>query len=323
LVSDEDEEVLLVSHNLVAGERTMYDLTRYRHIDVRPVTGVVGAEIGGIDLSQPIDNEVSKELYSAFLDHHVIFFRDQELNLDQLRRFGDVFGTLYQSSYAPSYEGHQFLHHVVREAEAPSSRNAGDRWHVDLSADTIPMLGFGLYCLDAPDYGGDTLFANLCAAYEGLSEEMRSLCDRLILVHSMSGEFSGKSKDGVVVHKGLEKQFIMDQDSVAEYRKETHHPLVCVHPESGKKILFTAQKYGLRFKGMTEEESSPLLEMLNSHVTRPEFTCRFRWKRRSIAVADNRCLQHYALQDYSGFRREMVRFQLLGVDRPVGPATLC
>ena len=302
-----------------------YDLSSYRKIKVSPVAGALGAEIAGVDASAAIADDVFEEIRRAFLAHHILFFRDQGLSPDALVAFGERFAPLSRSEYLGSIAENPFVHRMVREAEVPSSeRNIGDRWHSDLSPRERPTFGFMLYCLEAPDYGGDTMFANLCLAYDTLSDAMKALCEQLVVIHSPSGVFGGDGAGGAgtkkpLVHKGMEKNYAVSERTLADLRRETEHPLVRIHPETGRRILFITGDYCIRLKGMTEAESRPIIDFLNRHAVRPEFTCRFRWRTGSLAVLDNRCTQHYAVNDYAGFRRAMLRIELEG-ERPFGPA---
>lgn len=302
-----------------------YDLTKYRRIRVTPTTGHIGADIDGVDIGQGIDDAQFAEIRQAFLDHQVIFFQDQELDAAGLAAFAERFGPLCLSPYSKPIAEHPFVTALERKADIPSrERNIGDRWHSDQSPREHPSLGFALYCLDAPPYGGDTLFASLTAAYEHLSDGMKDLCESIIAIHSPSGVFGHDGMGGggnrkPLVHKGREGEYHIDDKTLEIIRAETEHPLICIHPETGRRLLYAAGDYMVRLKGMTEQESAGLIEQLNRHVTRPEFTCRFRWRKGAVAILDNRCTQHYAVNDYEGFTRSMLRVEMAG-ERPFGPA---
>jgi taurine dioxygenase len=302
-----------------------YDLTKYRHIRVTPSGGVIGAEIGGVDVSQPVDDTVFAEIRRALNDHHVIFFRDQKLDAHGLAGFAKRFAPLTIVPYTQGVSDHPMVTRLYRPADVPvSERNIGDRWHSDQAARERPNMAFALYCVQAPPYGGDTLFASLCEAYDRLSLGMKEICAGLIGVHSLSGVFGPDGKGGggtkkPLVHKGAESHYKIDETLAAQLRAEVEHPLVRTHPETGRPILYVSGDYLIRFKGMTDLESAPLIAQLNQHAVRPEFTCRFRWRPGSLAILDNRCTQHYALNDYAGFVREMLRTEMEG-ERPFGPA---
>jgi taurine dioxygenase len=301
-----------------------YDLSEYQRITVHPVTGALGAEIEGVDISKPLEKPLLAEIRRALLNHHVLFFRDQQFDTESFARFGETFAPLFEPIYLKAVPGHQFVHKLIREADVPSNlRNVGDRWHSDFSPRECPTFGFALYCLDAPPYGGDTIFANLCLAYDALSDGMKALCERLVVIHSAAGMFGRDGAGGgdkkAVLLKGMENTFAVKEEGLTSMSKETEHPLIRIHPESGRRILYITGEYCIRFKDMTESESRPLIDFLNNHAVKPEFTCRFRWRKGSVVLLDNRCTQHYAINDYAGFRREMLRVEMTG-DRPFGPA---
>jgi taurine dioxygenase len=303
-----------------------YDLSQYRLIEVTPATGHIGAEIQGVDIGHGISDAQFAEIRRAFLNHHVLFFQDQQLDPQSLAAFGERFAPLCLTPYAKPMPDHPFVTKLVRSADVSSrERNVGDRWHSDQSPREHPSFGFALYCLEAPPYGGDTLFASLTAAYDSLSDGMKALCDDIIAIHSPSGVFGYDGMGGggtrkPLIHKGRDGQYRkIDDETLAIIRAETEHPLVCIHPETGRRYLYATGDYMIRLKGMTELESTGLIEQLNRHVTRPEFTCRFRWRKGAVAILDNRCTQHYAVNDYEGFERAMLRIEMEG-GRPFGPA---
>jgi taurine dioxygenase len=296
----------------------------YERITVAPFAGGLGAEIGGVDLSRPLDAHTWDEIHRAYLENLVIVFRDQRLDPLSLAAFVERFGPLTRTPYTKPGKEHPFVTHLLREADIPASvRNVGDNWHSDQSPREKPSLGFALYCLEAPEYGGDTLFANQYLAYEALSDGMKALCERLTVMHSASGKFGvdGKGTAGgfKALASGQGTQLDLSEEVLKSFAQEMEHPLVRVHPETGRKVLWITGAYSVRFAGMTREESRPLLDQLNAHVSRPEFTCRVRWRKGTLTVMDNRCTQHYALNDYAGFRRHMLRVEMDG-ERPFGPA---
>jgi taurine dioxygenase len=302
------------------------DVLGYERITVAPLAGSMGAEIGGVDLAKPLDLQTWDEILRAFHENIVIVFRDQQLDPLKLAAFGERFGPLTRVPYAQAGAEHPYVTHLLREADVPSNvKNVGDNWHADQSPRYRPSLGFALYCLEAPDYGGDTLFSNLYLAYEALSDELKALCERLTVMHSSSGKFGtdGQGNNGGFKSFSLGAGAEVDKAKAEEMQKsfaqETEHPLVCVHPATGRKILWVTGAYSVRFRGMTREESKPLLDQLNALAVRPDFTCRVRWKKGTLTVMDNRCSQHYALNDYAGFRRHMLRVEM-DADPPVGPA---
>ena len=276
-------------------------------IEVRPVAGALGAEIGGVDLAEPLSGEQVDTLRRAFLDHQVIFFRDQKLDPDSHKELGRRFGDLNIHGYYESLPGHPEILPVLKEPEATG--NIGGVWHSDVTYLPEPALGSILYALEVPPAGGDTLFASQYRAYEALSEGMKEMLEGLRAIHS-SDIFTNKARRDAANATRTTKLNEVDETI------ESSHPVLRTHPETGRKCLFVNGAFTRRIDGWTVEESRPLLDYLYRHAARPEFTCRFRWKQGSIAFWDNRCTQHYALNDYQGYRRAMHRVTLEG-DRPV------
>ncbi len=282
----------------------------YQRIEVNPIAGALGAEIGGVDLSLTLDDDVFDEVCEALRENLVIFFRDQELTPEQHKDFGRRFGTLnIHPQYVP-LDGHPEILPVLKEPK--DTLNIGDVWHTDVSFLEQPSLGSILYALDVPATGGDTMFANQYLAYEMLSEGMRDMLDDMTAVHSdrvLSNPASAKNRN-----EG--RSTVIREDAMTEKKICNEHPVVRTHVETGRKCLYVNSPFTVRFSGMTEEESQPLLKFLYTHAVRPEFTCRFKWEPKSIAFWDNRCTQHYALNDYQGQRRAMHRVTVNG-ERPV------
>ncbi|HCS68533.1 MAG TPA: taurine dioxygenase [Rhodospirillaceae bacterium] len=272
---------------------------------VTPICGALGAEIDGVDLSTDISDDVLAEIRKALNEYLVIFFRDQDLTPDQQKAFGLRFGTL---NIHPVYEplpGHPEILQVVKEADALN--NIGDTWHSDATFLPEPPMGSILYAREVPPFGGDTLFANLYLAYEMLTDGMRRMLSSLNAVHSDAFLTQVNSERNATRSTKL-------RGGQMEAR-ETVHPVVRTHPETGRKCLYVNEPFTVRFDGMSAQESRPILDYLLAHIKRPEFTCRFRWQVGSMAFWDNRCTHHYALNDYHGHRREMHRVTVNG-DRP-------
>ena len=276
-------------------------------IEVRPVAGALGAEVHGVDLAESLSNEQFDTIHRAFLDHQVIFFRDQELDPDSHKELGRRFGDLNIHDYYESLPGHPEILPVLKEPEA--TMNIGGVWHSDVTYLPAPALGSILYALEVPPAGGDTMFASQYRAYETLSDGMKELLEGLRAIHS-SDIFTNKARRDAANATRTTKLNEVDETI------ESSHPVVRTHPETGRKCLFVNGAFTRRIDGWTEEESRPLLDYLYKHAARPEFTCRFRWEKGSIAFWDNRCTHHYALNDYQGYRRTMHRVTLEG-DRPV------
>lgn len=277
----------------------------YQHIEVTPVSGACGAVIGGIDLSEDIDEQRLGEVKRAFHENLVIFFRGQEMTEDQHKAFGRKFGTLnIHPRYVP-LDGHPEIFPIRKDPEDTSV--VGGVWHQDLTHLEVPPLGSILYALEVPPAGGDTLFANQYLAYEALSDGMKDMLDGLIAVHDNRIQAPSIAKD-----RNDKFTSKVRDDPDEEDEPEMEHPVVTTHPETGRKALYVNRPRTHRFKDMTEEESKPLLEYLFEHSYKPEFTCRFRWEKGSVAFWDNRCLMHRALNDYPGHKRYMNRVTVNG-----------
>ena len=282
----------------------------YEHIEVKPIAGALGAEIEGVVLSEDIGNAVFSEIQQALHENLVIFFRDQDLTPDEHKDFGRRFGTLnIHPQYVP-LDGHPEILQVLKEPE--DTLNIGASWHTDVSFLEQPSMGSILYAHEVPRSGGDTMFANQYLAYESLSEGMREMLDDMTAVHS-DRVLSNPSS---AANRNEGRSTLIREEAMTDEEIVNEHPVVRTHVETGRKCLYVNRAFTTRFSGMTEEESKPLLEFLYAHAARPEFTCRFRWEKHSVAFWDNRCTQHYALNDYPGQRRAMHRVTVNG-ERPV------
>jgi taurine dioxygenase len=275
-------------------------------VRVEPIAGALGAEIHGVDLAAPLSDEALAEIKQLLWRYLVVFFRDQRLTPEQQCAFTRRFGALVRPAATGSVEGHPDVTLVVREADAPRElTNFGGVWHSDQSFRELPAAGFTLFGVEIPPHGGDTLFANLYLAYETLSSGMRALIDPLVAVHSYA---AGSDPDrGYNNPSGSRTAKVPLPD--------VEHPLVRVHPETGRKLLYVSGSWIAHFKDMTPSESRPLLDFLHEHAARPEFTCRFRWTPGAVVLLDNRCTQHFAVNDYAGYRRVTHRVMFAG-ERP-------
>jgi taurine dioxygenase len=274
-------------------------------ITVEPLSGTVGAQVRGVDLSVPPDEGTVAEIWRAFLDHHVLFFRDQDLSPEAQMRFGRCFGELDTHPFVEGMDAYPEVIEVVTEAD--DRFNFGGGWHSDVSFLEEPDLGSILYAVHVPAVGGDTLFANQHAAYDALSETMKGLLDGLVATHSAGPQYS---EGGYATRSKA-----MKTKSAATAARIVGHPLVRTHPETGRKALYVNRAFTLGIEGMRGEESAALLKFLFNHAVQESFTCRFRWSPGSVAMWDNRSVQHYALYDYRGHRRQMRRITIKG-DRP-------
>jgi len=280
----------------------------YQSIDVQPVSGALGAEIHGVDLSEPLDNATFNDIYQAWLDHLVVFMRDQELTTDQHYEFAKRFKKLMPHPYVKSLDGYPEIIEIIKEPD--EVRNWGGSWHADLTFMDEPPAGAVLYGRELPPVGGDTMFVNTQLAYETLSDGMKNMLDGLNAVH-ISGE-------PVRYSEAYKKMF----ERHGEIADENAHPVVRTHPETGKKGLFINPGFTSHLEDMTVEESGPLLGLLYDHMRRPEFSCRLRWRPGTVAIWDNRAVWHNALADDfaarsngQGFRRVLHRATLAG-DKP-------
>lgn len=289
--------------------------TNYEHIAVAPISGSIGAEVSGVNLSDPLSSEVLKEIKDAFHQFSVIFFRNQQLTPESHKAFSKQFGDLLSVPFVKALDGHPEILPVVRSAKETSQRNFGGLWHSDMSYAETPPLGSVLYSKVIPPVGGDTMWANMYLAYERLSPALRKVLDGLKAVHSPVKSYGAK---GVLVNNA-DPAHKMDIRTGQGAEDEVVHPVVRVHPVTGRKALYVNGTYTLRFEGMSDDESAPLLNFLYAHCARPEFTCRFRWTPGAVAVWDNRCTQHLAMNDYQGHDRELYRTTIAG-DKPVAVA---
>lgn len=290
--------------------------TPYRRIQVQRASGALGCVIGGVDLAR-LDDDSFAEIHRAFADHQVVSFHDQALSPEDQCAFAARFGPLTRHPLIGTLDEHPHVAPLIRDADATGVAFGGV-WHADATFMESPPLGSTLYAIEVPPFGGDTMFANLYMAYDALSSGMRALCDRLILVHSAAAVYdpargAADPKRSLIGQKGM--KFNMTEEA----KRETEHPLVCVHPVTERKLLWVPGVYGIRFKDMTEEESKPLLQYLHLHAVNPNFTCRMSYRKGTLTMWDNRCVQHFAVNDYAGHRRVMHRVQIGGTP-PVGPA---
>jgi alpha-ketoglutarate-dependent taurine dioxygenase len=271
----------------------------YRHIEVQPVAGSLGAEVRGVNVAAVAGGEVISEIRQALLDHLVVFFRDQKLTPQEQLAFAQQFG---EPMEYPQLRGLPECPLITPVLKLEHERiNFGGVWHSDTTYLTRPPMASMLYALEIPPYGGDTLFANQYQAYETLSDGLRKMLDGLTAINSSTKADASKTREERLRDAGVEMKVLVGE-----------HPVVRTHPETGRRALYVNIGHTTHFKGWTEEESAPLLAFLWHHQVRPEFTCRFRWQPGSIAFWDNRCVQHNAVNDYQGFRRVMHRVTLAG-----------
>jgi taurine dioxygenase len=289
--------------NAKAGPRIRHvasDSAPYETITLEKLTPIIGAEIDDVDLSKPLSNRQLDELHRALAENQVIFFRDQTITPEQHLAFGRLFGNLHVHPAAPHEAGMPELMKIYADRNSP--RANGEGWHTDVSCDPEPPMGSILYIKQCPPSGGDTLFASMYAAYEALSDRMKTYLDGLTAIH-----------DGEHVYRGLFDN--QGQGNQPAYPR-AEHPVVRTHPVTSKKALYVNRGFTTRILGVPVDESDGILRYLYEHMENPLFQCRFRWQPNSIAFWDNRCTQHRAMWDYWPHTRSGNRVTVQG-DRPV------
>lgn len=275
----------------------------YRKITVEPMAGAVGAEIAGVDLND-LDDVAVSEIRRLLLEHNVVFFRDQHFTPPNQMEFGKRFGSLNRHSYVKGLDDYPDVFRIVKEPT--DAHHFGNSWHTDLAYEKEPAMATILYGIDVPETGGDTMFCSLYAAYDALSDGMKRMLSKLNVVYTNAHTYG---KDAKRFKTGVAKDMNVTQ---APEVKEVVHPLIRIHPETGRNALYLSSTHYSRIEGMTEAESKPLLQQLCEHAIRPEFTCRFKWRAGSVAFWDNRCTMHYAVNDFPNTRRIMQRVTLQG-----------
>jgi taurine dioxygenase len=276
-------------------------------LKLRPLSYALGAEVCDVDVAAPMSESFFGEIYQAFLERGILLFRNQPVTREQHIEFSRRFGELDRHDAFPSDRHPDYPElMVVTNDPAPDgtpsvSRYTGRRWHTDMSQTLLPALGSLLRCWRVPEVGGDTLFANMYAAYDALSSGMQKLIADLHAIH-----FSGSRQLG---DTAADKAHATEQKKISP---PVAHPVVRVHPETGRKAIYLGEKVR-RFDGMTEDESRPLIEYLNRHATRPEFVYRHQWRAHDILLWDNRCTMHQALGDFDQSQsRYMERTTVIG-----------
>ena len=273
-------------------------------IAMRPMSANTGMEILDLDLTKPLGDAATREIRLALNDWGVVTFRNQHLEprhqVDFAKRFGDVQVT----DFIEQLPGFPEIGLIKKDVE--QTRNVGGQWHSDHSFDPVPPLGSVLYAGELPERGGDTMFANMAAAYEALSDGLKKTLEGLRVVHSKRNAAFSDSRAERQADAALMAQFD------ANAHRECVHPMVARHPDTGRKVLFINANYTSHIDGWTRAESRALLDYLLAEAYRPENVCRFTWYPGSLAMWDNRTANHYALNDYHGSRRVMHRVVLKG-----------
>ena len=269
-------------------------------MNVTPLTPHIGAEIGDVDLSHPLDDDALASIHQAFLDWGVLVFREQQLSREQHKEFARRFGQLH--THPLNNEGTGDPEVLVVKTTKDSAYTAGNGWHTDVTCDAFPPMGSMLYMSRVPGYGGgDTMYADMYLAYEMLSETMKELLDDLVAVH-----------DGALPYIGAYKS----TPPVGGYPKN-EHPVVVTHPETGRKVLYVNAGFTSHIKGLNPDESKVLLGILFDHIaTVPRLTCRVSWQPGTLTFWDNRCTQHHAIWDYYPHERYGERVSIVAGERP-------
>jgi alpha-ketoglutarate-dependent taurine dioxygenase len=273
-------------------------------LSVHPLSPTIGAEIEGVDVSAPLSADTVQQIRHTLNTHHVIFFRNQSLSPDRQAAFAGQFGVVT--------EAHPVLPSIDESPQVLAIDGAVDRaswWHTDVTFLDTPAMGSILYMLEAPDVGGDTMWASLQDAYDGLAPSVRAMCDELIAIHHDPWFAADVDARGGYEWNGTWRDTLVP----------ALHPVVRTHPETGRNGLFVNGQFTQSLLGLSKNESNAILEMLYRHCVQPEYTCRFRWQAGSVAFWDNRATLHYALDDYGQAPRLAHRVTLQG-DRPFGPA---
>jgi len=279
--------------------------TVFKSIEVTPISGALGALVTGVELKNPLQEDVFAEIYKAFLKYKVIFFRNQDLNPESQLHFGRMFG---QPVIYPFVKGLKDFPEITPILKKETDlNNFGGVWHSDTTYQQQPPKATMLYAVEVPEYGGDTEFADQCMALNHLSDGMQKFLSKQKIIN-----ISGKGK--VVASRSDVMKHSSSRQAVKEFRAE--HPVVRTHPETKQQALFVNEAHSLQFSSLTIDESTPILEFLFKHQIRSEFTCRFKWEKGSVAIWDNRCTLHNPINDYHGKRRLMHRITFAG-DTPV------
>jgi taurine dioxygenase len=279
---------------------------KYRHLEANRIAGALGAEIEGVDLSRDLPDEVLAEIRAALLEHCVIFFRNQSLTPDQQLAFARRWGEIHLHPFMEGMPSHPEILEIVKTPA--DKKNFGGSWHTDQMFSPQPAMGTILYAKQVPSAGGDTMFTNQYLAYESLSDGMKQMLAGIRTV-CVGDHFKGHG--GVSRRDFYADKIGMKVKDPGNVQTTSLHPLVRTHPETGRKLLYVgAHVQG--FEGFRDTEAQPIIDYLMQHSGRPEFTCRFRWETGSLAFWDNRCVQHFAINDYPAETRIMHRITVCG-----------
>ncbi len=279
--------------------RARLDALRFEHFDATRVGACLGAEIRGLDLSEDLDDAVVAEVHRALVEFKAIFFRDQKISSDAHLAFAARFGELEKHPFLPPDATHDQIISFEKDESTVGYENI---WHSDVSWREIPSLGSVLRAREIPKVGGDTIWCDMEAAYEGLEDVVRDHVEDLVAVHDFVNSFG----------------MLLSEEQREERRKEfppARHPVVRTHPDTGRKSIYVNAIFTSHIEGMEPEESEALLGELVREANYPEYQVRFKWEKDSVAFWDNRVTQHYAVNDYWPRRRVMERVTIIG-ERP-------
>ena len=299
----------IASNRLLAGPRIAartppdwVDLA-YSAFDLQPMAPTIGAVVVGISMADPLDSETFAQLNRALLEWKVLFFRNQDIAPSQHSAFAANWGALESHPFARVRSAQPDAHEVLRLEKGPDAAGRENIWHSDVTWRANPSLGSVLRAIELPPLGGDTLWADMAAAYDCLGVEMQQLLGGLVAVHDWINTF-GRGMDPAT------------RDALRPEFPAVEHPVVRTHPETGRKMLYVNAAFTQRIVGLSNDESERLLAFLYLQAGYPEYQCRFRWELGDVAFWDNRSTQHYASSDYHPQRRVMERITIVG-DRPV------
>ncbi len=282
-------------------------------VEVRPVAGALGATVTGVDLVSVTEEGQLDGVRRALADHLVVFLAGQDLDLDDLERITDLLGGRDVTPFVSPLEDRPYVIRVIKEPD--DQLNFANAWHSDLSYLAQPPSYTLLHAWEVPPFGGDTIWSNQYLAFETLSRGLRKTLTGLRAVHSAGMAYgTGGFLDQV---KELTSMAIAPSDDAYA---EHVHPAVIEHPVTGRAALYLNPVYTTRFEGWNPVESQELLGHIYRHATAENLTCRLRWDRHTLAIWDNRCTMHNALNDYAGERREMFRTSVKGSGPPVASA---
>jgi taurine dioxygenase len=272
-------------------------------LSLDPLTPTIGAEVSGVDLSGPLKPDTVLSIRAALLDWKVLFFRDQDITTEQHIAFARYFGDLEVHPFAPHKPGSPEVLAITHDRDRKGKENT---WHSDVTWREKPSLGSILRGIEIPPVGGDTLFADMAAAYEGLPEAVKDQIEGKVALHDFGHFRTGMRRAG------------KSEEEIEAFNKaypSVEHPVVRTHPETGAKAIYVNAAFTQHIVGMDKDKSDALLKVLYAQASIPEYQCRFRWREGSIAFWDNRASQHYAASDYWPAVRRVERVTVIG-DRP-------